>query len=377
MRVLLISTSRGDFGHFVPLAQELLASRQTQTEFLCLGTRFATERNTDSRLPQEFVQFSELEWPLEVTDWPAYLATMQTSLADFLEGRTFDVAFLLGDRIELLPVAALLISQDIAIAHLHGGETSLGAKDNDVRHAISKLAQMHFVSHNIHADFLVGLGEEAGRVFSVGALAVDNVAYFAPQMNENRDKFSRARFNFQGHSVLVTFHPVTNEAIPGEELRIFFRQLSKTSRNVLLTPPNQDPGSNLVYAAMKDLVNSFPDRVQILPSLGTADYFSAMKEVGLVVGNSSSGIIDAPILGVTSVDFGTRQAGRLAPRCVRRVGLDGNQLLEVLETPDQDLARPSSEDMNFFGLPSVSAKIVEALTQGKDLLRTRKTHKLQ
>lgn len=373
LRVLVVSTSRGDLGHLTPLVLALHQDNRTLVQLISLRWGDVVPVEAKSLMAAGVKIFdSEISSPKELADWPDYLVEIQVELGQLLRSRSFEVAILLGDRLELVTVAGLLVTFGIPIVHLHGGETTIGAKDNDVRHAITKLSSLHFVSNQEHADMLAKLGEENRRVEISGALAVDNAVEGVNFSSEQEQVLGSRLLE---NSALVTFHPVTNVADGGKgETLDFFSQIEMSPMRLIFTPPNQDPGRDRILEEILRLVSTRPDNVELLESLGSSAYYDLIRRVSVVVGNSSSGVIDAPIIGAQSVDFGSRQAGRARPDTVLHVSFGSGQLLASMQIAREKAQLGLSPNYVFFGRPGVSKRIVDSLIAKANLLETPKVH---
>ncbi len=232
------------------------------------------------------------------------------SLADTFARLAPDAAVILGDRFEALAAATAAFLLRIPIAHIHGGELTEGALDDGIRHAITKLSLLHFTSTEVYRKRVIQLGEQPARVFNVGALGVDN-ALATPLLTES--ELGHALDIELAHPLLaVTFHPVTLEGGQAEEqMRGLLSALETVSvGSVVITRPNADPGNR----AINDLIDGYLARTPLAAAyeaLGHVRYLSLVKAADVVVGNSSSGIIEAPPLGTPTVNIGTRQGGRV------------------------------------------------------------------
>ena len=364
LKVLVVSTSRGDFGHLVPLVQEFASDERFSVEFLVLASELADISELDD-LPQvrQVTTFAKgLRLPKIDQDWSPYLVDLLKRLNKVIWSKEFDCAVLLGDRIELLLVAGSLLSRNIPLVHIHGGEETSGAIDNLVRNAVSKIASIHFPAYPEAASRLVDMLEEPERILVSGSLAVDNFHRLEllslPQIEK------RLGFEVEKNSVLVTFHPVTAGDANEKEVSLFFDDLERIDAQILVTPPNQDPGRELITDRIDKLSSTRPTRVRKLPSLGTQLYYSLMQNVRIVVGNSSSGIFDAPISGVPAIDYGTRQGSRWRPTSVMHVPAKSGSLQSAIRNFDHQ--RPAMI-AHCYGEPGVSRRMAQALLNSKTL----------
>ena len=222
-----------------------------------------------------------------------------------------DIALVLGDRFEILAAASAALVNRIPLAHIHGGELSEGAVDDAIRHAVTKMAHLHFVAAGEYRDRVVQLGEDPKRVYDVGALGVENALGLT---RIDRPELERELGIPLGErSLVVTFHPVTlNEDGGVDEVDELLAALGGLTPDVslLFTMPNADPGNAVVRERIRRFVAGRSGAAAV-DSLGQVRYLSALAHSGGAVGNSSSGLIEAPSLGVGTINIGDRQAGRL------------------------------------------------------------------
>ena len=233
-----------------------------------------------------------------------------TGLADAFAELKPDMLLILGDRYEMLMAASAALIFGIPIAHLHGGEMTEGAIDDSIRHAITKLSTLHFTATEEYRQRVIQMGEDPQRVFNAGSLAVDGITRFSALPLTDLEASIQAKLG-EGF-LLVTFHPVTRQ--PGEEraqTEALLRSLDRfPTKKILFTMPNSDSGGECVASMIEKWVAQNSDRSVLVKSLGRVRYYSALKYCGAVVGNSSSGLIEAPSFGVPTVNIGDRQKGR-------------------------------------------------------------------
>lgn len=231
--------------------------------------------------------------------------------ADALAELQPDLVLILGDRYEMLGVAQTATLFNIPIAHLHGGEITEGAYDDCIRHAITKLSHLHFTSTEEYRRRVIQMGENPERIFNVGALGVDNI--LNTKLLSVEELSSQIGFDFSGDYLMCTFHPTTTE--PGEAerqtdalLNVLKEMLSDIK--VVITLPNSDSEGRLIAEKMRQFADANKDRVLAVQSMGRVRYYSAVAGSKGVIGNSSSGLIEAPSLGVPTLNIGNRQKGR-------------------------------------------------------------------
>jgi GDP/UDP-N,N'-diacetylbacillosamine 2-epimerase (hydrolysing) len=214
----------------------------------------------------------------------------------------------------------------VPIVHLHGGELTLGAVDDVIRHAITKMSYLHFTSTEAYRRRVIQLGEDPSRVWTVGAMGVDNAL--------NLPRLTRAQLEadlgevFGARTAVVTYHPVTLERATAEtNMRDLLSALDGLDDlSVVFTLPNADPGNVAIFEATEAYVLAHPERASRFASLGAQRYLSLAEEADVVVGNSSSGVIEAPSLGTPSVDIGDRQHGRVRAPSVLHASPDADSI---------------------------------------------------
>lgn len=242
-----------------------------------------------------------------------------------------DLIVVLGDRYELISAVTAALIARIPVAHLHGGETTEGAYDESIRHAITKMAHLHFVAAEEYLRRVVQLGEQPDRVFQVGGLGVDAIK----RMNLlSRDELERALdFRFREKNLLVTFHPATLDGDrPAEQFSELLTALEPLTETCLIfSLPNSDTGGKSIAAMIERFVQRHPN-AHLFKSLGQLNYLSCMQFVDGVVGNSSSGLTEAPSMGVGTVNVGDRQKGRLSATSVIHCIAKARSILAAIET---------------------------------------------
>jgi UDP-hydrolysing UDP-N-acetyl-D-glucosamine 2-epimerase len=223
-----------------------------------------------------------------------------------------DMLLMVGDRFETAAAALAATLVRVPIVHLHGGEETEGAIDNALRHAITKQAHLHLVSHQSHADRVVAMGEDPATVHVVGAPGLDNL--HRPDL-PGRDELGRSLgLELRLPVVLVTLHPETLAARPGDEAVAVCAAMNEVDATYVITLPNADPGNEATRAAMTSAAHR-PGRTAV-EALGERRYWGLMRQADAMLGNSSSALIEAPALGLPAVNVGDRQKGRLRGRNV-------------------------------------------------------------
>jgi GDP/UDP-N,N'-diacetylbacillosamine 2-epimerase (hydrolysing) len=281
--------------------------------------------------------------------------------ADALADLQPDVLLVLGDRFEIIPAVICALVAAIPVAHLHGGELTEGAFDESIRHAITKMSHLHFVAAEEYRRRVVQLGEQPNRVFLVGGTGIDNIKRLELL---SRDQLQDALgVTFSKRNLLITFHPVTlDTADPGEqvgELLAAVAELRDTT--LILTMPNADTGSRAIKDMLEDFVRVHPN-AYVFDSLGQLRYLSCLQQVDAVVGNSSSGLTEAPSFKKGTINIGDRQKGRLQAQTVINCQPTRASISSAIKTLYSDeFQRSLADARNPYGDGGASERVVNVL----------------
>ena len=251
-------------------------------------------------------------------------------LADAFDALKPDLLLILGDRYEMLAVASTALIYKIPIAHLHGGEITEGAFDDAIRHAITKMSHLHFTSTEAYRKRVIQLGEQPERVFNVGALGVENILKTDFMPKEEIEK--SLKFKLTDKCLLCTYHPVTLSSMPSEaQILNLLEALDEYKEyHVIFTYSNSDTNSQIIIKRIQEYVDKNAERCMFIPSLGQKRYFSVLKYLKAVIGNSSSGIIEVPSFGIPTLNIGDRQKGRIAADSVINCGYSTEEIKDGL-----------------------------------------------
>lgn len=237
-----------------------------------------------------------------------------------------DLVLILGDRYEILSAAIAAMIHKIPIAHIGGGNVTEGAYDDAIRHSITKMSHLHFVSTDVYRRRVIQLGELPERVFNVGSIGIENILR-SPLMPEDELEES-LNFKVDRSTLLVTYHPVTLSADNVEkDIDAFLSVLGeRKDLRIIFTMPNSDTGGHVIMERINQFVQEHSDRACAFKSLGYKRYLSTMKYAGAVVGNSSSGVVEAPSFHIPTLDIGDRQKGRIAADSVYHCAPDAESI---------------------------------------------------
>ena len=370
-KVAVMTGTRADFGLLRPLLAELDSRPDATLQLIVTGTHLSTEHG---RTIGE-ITAAGFSVAAEVSIWSEVDSTLDSSLSAALDtgnavaefSRTLsalqpDVVVVLGDRLEAFAMATAAVVLQIPVAHIHGGELTLGAMDDSLRHATTKLAYLHFATTDEHAARIARMGEEPSRVYNFGAPLLDTLSgiHFM-QRDELEAKFGVV---FGSRTALMTFHPAAfDEALALEMFEELLAAIEAMHEcHFIFTGTNNDIGSDQVRERMAAFVAANSDRVTFVESFGQQGYLSAMHHVDLVVGNSSSTVLEAPLLGTPSVLVGNRQEGRPLAASVIKAHADRSELLQSMRKAiGPEFAAEFAGQGTPFGEPGFAAKAAEVL----------------
>ncbi len=318
LRICFITGTRADYGIQSRLMQTLNARPDVELQIIATNMHLSPAHGmTVNEIEQDGLTVSGRVECLLGSDSPT--ATVKSAglaaigIADALERLKPDKVVVLGDRYEMLAASMAAHIFRIPITHLYGGETTLGAYDDAIRYAITQLSSIHLTSTEQYRRRVIEMGKDASSVHCVGALGVDNI-HNSPTLQLAELEKSIGHKLGEGF-LLVTFHPAT--AVPGDEQRQIGELLEALEnfvdeRNILITLPNSDTGAETIREQIVGWSERHKDKCVAVASLGRVRYYTALRYCGAVVGNSSSGLIEAPSFRKPTVDIGDRQAGRAA-----------------------------------------------------------------
>ena len=370
-KIGVLTATRAEFGLLKPLIQKLSNEDIFEVSVLVTGAHLSEEFGFTYKEIEEAgipiaAKIECLSDGDKAADVTRAMAKAMTGFADYFEKNRLDLLIVLGDRYETLAVCIAAMNADIPIAHIHGGETTEGAIDEAIRHSITKMSQLHFTATDVYRKRVIQLGEAPDRVFNVGALGADNIKHmeFVPRDELLRQVQGDKHLPGKSYAV-VTYHPVTLDENSGvDQLDELLKALDEfKDMSFIITKANADAGGRQINARLDEYASS-KDNVIVVTSLGAKRYLSAVKEAAVVIGNSSSGIIEAPCLHVPTVNIGDRQRGRLMPDSVISCEPDCESIVKTISTAISDDFRQKVKTMdNPYGDGETSDKITQILKE--------------
>ena len=319
-KVCIVTGTRADYGLLYWLMKEIEVDNEFELQIIATGMHLSPEFGlTYKEIEKDFKIDKKIEMLLSSDTAIGISKSMglaQISFAEAYEDLKPDIIVLLGDRYEIFSAASAALIANIPVAHLHGGEITEGAFDESIRHSITKMSHLHFTAAEEYKNRVIQLGEHPSRVFNVGGMGIENIKRLKLL---SRDEFEESiNFKLNKKNILVTFHPVTleNSSVKEQfqELLDAIDELEDT--NIIFTKANSDTNGRIINQMCDEYVLKNSNKSICFTSLGQLRYLSALQYVDAVVGNSSSGLIEAPSFKIGTINIGDRQKGRLKAKSI-------------------------------------------------------------
>jgi GDP/UDP-N,N'-diacetylbacillosamine 2-epimerase (hydrolysing) len=376
-KICVFTGTRAEYGLLKPLLEILQADSDCSLQLLVSGMHLSPEFGlTYQQIEADSFTIDEKVEMLLSSDSSVGIAKAMglglIGYSESLERLRPDLVIVLGDRFEAMAMAQSCMLAGVPVAHLHGGEATYGLIDEPIRHSITKMSHLHFTSTEDYRRRVIQLGETPDRVFNVGAIGLENIRHLDLL---DRDSLGRElHCDLSGGYLLVTFHPVTLESSTAEKQ---FSNLLSAIDNLptgpagvirtIFTKANADTDGRVINRLIDAYTQKSPDRFVAFDSMGQRNYLSAMKHACAVVGNSSSGIIEAPSFRVPTVNIGDRQKGRVQAKSVIDCLPEAVSIEQALHLAVSEEFRDTIKDVvNPYEQPGTARKIVDII-QGSDL----------
>lgn len=363
MKIGVLTSSRADFGIYYPLLEKLQKDSFFKLEIIAFGTHLQEEfgytineiQNMGFSVKHKIVTQIKNDAPKDVS---FSIGDAIVSFSDFWSKSDFDLVFALGDRYEMFAAVSAASPFDIDIAHIHAGETTLGAIDNTYRHSISLMSKYLFVTTEEYKERATSIVENSEHVFNVGALSVDNLmdqTFYTAE--EFFDLFS---IDLDIPSILTTFHPETvnlekNEAYIDELLKAL--NILKNEFQVIITMPNSDTMGNMIREKITKFSKN-KDGIKVVESFGMKGYLSCMKECAFLLGNTSSGFVEAAFFPKWVINLGNRQDGRIITENIIPTPITEDTILAAVKSLKN---KTVPENVNIYGNGTASDNIISIL----------------
>ena len=319
-KICVVTGTRAEYGLLYWLMKEIQLDKELELQLIVTGMHLSPEFGlTYKEIEKHFKIDKKIEMLLSSDTAIGISKSMglaQISFAETYEDLKPDIIVLLGDRYEIFSAGSAALIANIPVAHLHGGEITEGAFDESIRHSITKMSHLHFTAAEEYKNRVIQLGEHPSRVFNVGGMGIENIKRLKLL---SRDEFEESiNFKLNKKNILVTFHPVTLENSSAkeqfQELLNAIDELKDT--NIIFTKANSDTDGRIINQMCDEYVLKNSNKSICFTSLGQLRYLSALQYVDAVVGNSSSGLIEAPSFKIGTINIGDRQKGRLSAKSI-------------------------------------------------------------
>ena len=376
-KICVVTGSRAEYGLLYWLMKEIQHDSALKLQLIVTGMHLSPEFGlTWKQIEQDgFIIDRRVEMLLS-SDTPVGISKSIglgiIGFADALECLQPDVLVVLGDRFEIFAAVQAAMAHRIPIAHIHGGEITEGAVDDAIRHAITKMSHLHFTATERYRQRVIQLGEQPQRVFNVGTPGLDNIVGL--KLLDKLQLEEAINFKLGERNLLITFHPVTLEkATSATQFENLLKALDYFDDiHLIFTQPNADADGRVIIGMIEQYRQRFPDRIASFVSLGSLRYLSALKYMDAVVGNSSSGLIEAPAFKIGTINIGARQKGRLYADSVIHCEPEVDAILQAFRTLfSKDFQNTLKTVENPYGQSGASIKIKELLKSQalEDLLK--------
>ncbi len=359
----VLTTGRQDWGLLRPLCEQLVKTSQFELQVIAGGmaVESAFGSLTEKMRVAGFVPAATIPWDVQHASAAVQASQAMAGVDEALGNLAPGFLVLLGDRFETLAAAVAATLRQVPIVHLYGGEETEGAYDNSMRHAITKLSHLHFVAHEVYRDRIVQMGEESRSVHVVGSLGVDNIVRMELPTLQRLE--ADLGVSLEPPLGLVTVHPTTlGGGADDTEMRAVIRAMQRSPGTWIVTLPNADPGNDVIRElALEAAAGS--EHIHCFTALGEARYLGLMRQCQYVLGNSSSGMIEAPAMRKPTVNVGDRQRGRLRFPSIIDIGGAPDEILRGLERARSPAHMEICAQMEApLGDGTAAMKIVEVLS---------------
>lgn len=366
--ISILTATRAEYGLLKRLVIKLKQHKNFDIRVVATGMHLSPEFGMTYReIENDGIEIDEKIEILLSSDTPSSISKSMglamINFADYFKQLKPDLLIVLGDRYETLAVAIAAMNQRIPIAHLYGGDTTEGAIDEGIRHAITKLSYIHFTSTEEYRKRVIQLGEEPSRVYNVGSLGTENI--LEENLLTKKELENELKINLKTPYAMVTFHPVTLEEQSSEKqiLQLLESCVHYKNINFIFTKSNADTDGRIINNLI-DKYASENDNIYAFTSLGMIKYLSALKYSSMVVGNSSSGIYEAPIFKIPSINIGDRQKGRIQTESIINCKATQNDIkLSINKALNRKFINISKNAKNPYGDGSVTDKIIDIISK--------------
>jgi len=365
-KICVVTGTRAEYGLLYWLLKEIEADKELQLQLIATGMHLSPEFGlTYKEIEKEFKINKKIEMLLSSDTSVGISKSMglaQISFAESYDELKPDIVIVLGDRYEIFSVTSAAMIARIPIAHIHGGEKTEGAFDESIRHSITKMSHLHFTATEEYRNRVIQLGENPSRVFNVGGMGIENIKRLKLLTKDEFEKSIEFKLNIK--NILVTFHPVTLEnSTAQEQFKELLDAIDKLEdTNIIFTKANSDTDGRVINQMIDEYVTKNSHKSIVFTSLGQLRYLSALQYVDAVVGNSSSGLAEAPSFKIGTINIGDRQKGRIKASSVIDCEPNKNSIVKAFaKLYSKEFQETLKTITNPYGNGCASKKIVEIL----------------
>ena len=366
-RICIATGTRADWGLLSPIAQAL--NKRDDVDLKIIATNMHLSEEYGSTWKEIENDGLKIDWRVKMKsdadtrkDTVLAMSECMAGMAEALAALQPDLLVILGDRYEMLATASAALILRIPIAHIAGGAISQGAYDESIRHAITKMSHIHLTETERYRKRVIQLGENPEHVIYTGAIGVYNIMHTQYISREQLER--ELNLTLSDRLILATFHPATlDEMPPQQQCKNLLAALDRhPDYQTIFTYPNNDSEGRIIIQLIESYRRRHPERVAVFPSLGMRRYLSMLLCATAVVGNSSSGIVEVPSIGIPTLDIGIRQMGRTAAPSVLHCGVSEEEIADGLETVLSSSFRLIAKSAeNPYYLPDTLEKMVDAI----------------
>lgn len=366
-KICVVTGTRAEYGLLFPLIKRIKNDKDADLSIAVTGSHLSMEYGLTYKaiLEDGFTIDKKIDILLSSDSKVSVCKSMGLAMmgfGEYFEENSFDLVIVLGDRYEIFAAVSAACVIGTPVAHLHGGELTEGAYDEFFRHSITKMSMLHFTSTDEYRNRVIQLGEEPQRVFNVGAIGIENIKNMPLMTREELSKSIDIDLNTKFG--IVTFHPVTLEQNNAEiQIRALLNALENVPDMIfIITKANADNGGRIINQVIDEYTQSHSDKFYAFTSLGQLRYLSAIKHSEIVIGNSSSGIIEAPAFHKPVINIGDRQKGRIASKSVLNCDAEFDSIrLALQKALSDEFFEVAQKAQNPYGDGVVSDKIWDAI----------------
>lgn len=366
-KICVITGTRAEYGLLYPLMKQIKKDSELELQIIATCMHLSPQYGSTWRniVDDGFEINQKVEMLLSSDSDQAIAKSISLGVAGFCDAYINlnpDIVVILGDRFEALAAATAALPLRLSIAHIHGGELTEGSYDNTIRHAITKFSDLHFCAANAYKNRIIQMGEQPDRVYNVGAMAIDNIKSLQFMSKEKLEE--SIGFKFAKKNLLVSYQsPTLDSSLLKSQLNNLFTALETLNDTYLIfTMPNADANSHIIFEMISEFTAKNQHFSKACLNLGFKRYLSMMQFVDGVVGNSSSGIIEAPSFKIGTINIGNRQSGRIKAKSIIDCSPDKDSIIRAInKLYSNSFQREVKDIISPFGEGGASKKITDVL----------------